>query len=224
MTTSREISIPLNDGSRVSAILTPPGTGTTVRPKGIILAHGAANDMHNDLLAYLAAGVAQNGITALRFNFLYRDAGKKSPDPQKCLEQTWIDVFAWFRKAFGTKGNIAAAGKSLGARIASQTAAAGRLAAHRLVFLGYPLHAPGKPDQLRDQHLYNIKVPMLFFTGTRDVFCRLDRLEKVTQKLPAPWQKKIIEGADHSFGLVKSDLRPAEEVYGKILDALLDWM
>jgi len=225
MTTTKKVTIPLSDGRHtVSAILNTAVPAKNGRSEGMVMAHGAANDMHNELLAYLAEGAAANGIPTLRFNFLYREMKKKSPDTQKRLEQTWIDVFGWFSDRYGMGGNIIAAGKSLGARIASQTASQGRLAARRLVFFGYPLHAPGKSHKLRDQHLYQIQVPMLFFCGTRDVFCRLDRLDKVTANLPGSWQKNIIAGADHSFGLTKADPRPQRAVYTEILEALLRWI
>jgi len=93
-----------------------------------------------------------------------------------------------------------------------------------LIFLGYPLHAPGKKDKLKDAHLYHIKVPVLFFAGTRDSLCDLSRLNNVLDKLICQWDLEIIDGGDHSFKLLKSDPRTQKHVQNQILSKCLDWL
>jgi len=112
----------------------------------------------------------------------------------------------------------------MGGRVASQMVADGLLPASRLIFLGYPLHGLGKTDKLRDAHLYRIKIPMLFFVGTRDRLCDLAQLEGVLGKLEAPWNLETIEGGDHSFRLPKSALTTQQEVFEKILKNTLEWL
>jgi predicted alpha/beta-hydrolase family hydrolase len=124
---------------------------------------------------------------------------------------------------FGTS-RIVAAGKSMGGRIASQMTADGLLPAKALVFLGYPLHPPGKKDQLRDAHLYHISVPMLFFAGTRDALCDMDRLRNVLNRLQTPWELETIEGGDHSFVLPKSFKTSEVDVYERILQRTAAWL
>ena len=119
---------------------------------------------------------------------------------------------------------IIAAGKSLGGRVASQMAARGDLPAARLIFFGYPLHAPGKKDVLRDAHLYEIKMPMLFFAGTRDTLCDLTELKHVLCKLEASWDLEVIEGGNHSFDLPKSYETSEQDVYDRILNKSLEWL
>jgi predicted alpha/beta-hydrolase family hydrolase len=112
----------------------------------------------------------------------------------------------------------------MGGRVASQMVAEGQLAVSSLIFLGYPLHAPGKKDQLRDAHLYQIQIPMLFFAGTRDALCDLDRLHTVLHRLPAPWHLEVIEGGDHSFRVPKSLPISQKDIYAQILQAASSWL
>lgn len=218
----KTVSITVPTGT-VTGSLSLPKDFQTGRNPGIILAHGAGNDMDNPLLVFLAEGLSRSGILALRFNFPYKEAGRKAPDKPEVLESTWEAVCAFlrnhprYRPAF-----ILAAGKSLGGRIASQAAAAGRLPIRGLIFFGYPLHPPGHPGKLRDAHLYSLAVPLLFFEGTRDPFCDLRLLQDVLKKIPSPWAMEVIDGGDHSFKVPSSQGRAVEEVYQTILGKTLE--
>lgn len=119
---------------------------------------------------------------------------------------------------------IVAAGKSMGGRVAAQLAAKNVLLPDRLIFYGYPLHAPGKTDKLNDAHLYDIQVPMLFFAGTRDSLCDLDKLREVLGKTEGSSDLEVIEGGDHSFKVPKSLGLRQEEVYQWILEKTVEWM
>jgi len=101
---------------------------------------------------------------------------------------------------------------------------AGELPVQALVFLGYPLHAPGKKDQLRDAHLYDIGVPMLFFAGTRDSLCDLTAMKNVLARFKTNWALEVIDGGDHSFNLLKSAGRPPEQVYDLITKMTVEWL
>ena len=117
-----------------------------------------------------------------------------------------------------------AAGKSLGGRIASQMAAEGDLPVERLIFLGYPLHPPGKKDKVRDAHLYRITIPMLFFAGTRDSLCDMQLLREVLARVAAPWELEVIEGGDHSFQVPKSYAIKPTEIHERILCRTVEWL
>ena len=221
----QNVTIPVEDNRAVSGVLSipekyPPGGGI-----GAIFAHGAANDMDNPLIVKIANGLCQAGYVTLRFNFLYRENGKDSIDSQSTLEKTWSSALAFFKESSGCHPKkIIAVGKSLGGRIASQMIADGKLAADRLVFLGYPLHPPGKKEKIRDEHLYRIHIPMLFFAGTRDPFADLSLLKAVVDKIPGDPALDIIEGGDHSFDLPNSSNTPQGMVYDFILQKLLQWL
>jgi len=222
---SKNLTIDLDGGETVSAVLSGPKQAPQTGATGLILAHGASNDMHNPLIVAMAAKLAAKGLAALRFNFLYKEKGKKSPDSQTRLEHVWQRAWKTMQaqKCFPLQ-HIVAVGKSMGGRVAAQMAADGRLPAAALIFLGYPLHAPGKPGRLRDEHLYRIQAPMLFFAGTRDPFCNLGRLDGVLARLTAPYELEIIEGGNHSFGIPRSDERTEADIHDRIAAKCIQWL
>jgi predicted alpha/beta-hydrolase family hydrolase len=219
------IRIPVRDAEQVSAVLSLPESDRSPGPVGVILAHGAGNDMNHPLLVSLSQGLVKAGYRTLRFNFLYREKGRKRPDGQNLLEKTWASVYQFLRDhpRYRPK-KILAAGKSMGGRVAAQMVAEGLLHVTQLIFLGYPLHPPGRREKLRDSHFDQIETPMLFFAGTRDSLCDLSTLNRVLERLSAPWELQIIEGGDHSFRLPKSADRSQEEVYEHILQKTLAWL
>ena len=224
-TRTEKVSIPVADKGRTSGEICAPLGHPPAQGTGVILAHGAGNDMAHPLLVSLSQGLAERGYVTLRFNFLYREKGRKAPDSQNTLVLTWQSVFQFLKghPRFGTDAVIAS-GKSMGGRVASQMVADGLLPASRLIFLGYPLHPPGRKDMLRDAHLYRIKIPVLFFAGTRDRLCDLVQLRGVLSRLETPWDLETIEGGDHSFRLAKSASTTQEEVFAKILKKTLEWL
>jgi len=218
-----QVLIPLGDEKSVSGVLTIP-EGYTGK-QAVIFAHGAGNDMHQPMLVFLAERMAQAGYLTLRFNFLYKEQGKNTPDKQDVLCRTWDAACELLRShPHYRPERIIAAGKSMGGRIASQMAAEGKLPVERLIFLGYPLHPSGRKDVLRDQHLYEIKIPLLFFAGTKDQLCDLELLKGVLSHLATPWQLEIIEGGDHSFNVPKAAGINAETIFERILGKILEWL
>ena len=226
MTTERKKArVDLEGGDSVTVEVSLPREQPPKPRPGIILAHGAGNDMSQPLLVYLADRLARAGYVSARFNFPYKERGKKAPDKRDKLERTWLSVCEYMlgRAEFRLSA-LVAAGKSMGGRIASHLAAEGRLPAERMIFLGYPLHPPGKKDRLRDEHLYRIRMPMLFFAGTRDPLCGLDLLRPVLSRLNAPWNLHIIDGGDHSFKVLKSSPQTQDEVYSSIFEEIVLWI
>ncbi len=107
--------------------------------------------------------------------------------------------------------------------MASQAVARG-LAADALVFLGYPLHPPGKEDRLRDAHLPAIPVPMLFLQGTRDAFARWDLIDGVTRRLGERATLHRLEGGDHSFVAPRGATPSTRELEAQMTAALVAWL
>lgn len=209
------------------AVETPRGTVSASRTGPskdaplLVLGHGAGRDMEDPLLVGFAEGLAAEGLACLRFNFPYRELGKRAPDPEAVLRQTWEAAFE-----LGTKSGspVWAGGKSLGGRIASMVVADG-LPAAGLVFVGYPLHPPGKPERIRDAHLGAIRVPMLFLQGTADPFARPDLLDRTLERLGNRATLHRVEGGDHSFrvrGVPKDDAgtgRSLGEIAGRFVNS-----
>lgn len=219
------IRIPIDSGLSVSADLNRPHGWKPGRGTAVILSHGAANSKENPLLVTVGRILAEAGILTLSFNFPYADKGKKSPDGQKRLEATWLAVIDWI----GTDprcrpDRLVAAGKSMGGRVASQLAAAQRLTVAGLIFLGYPLHAPGRKDKLRDAHLPAIGRPMLYISGSRDSFCDLALLKPILNRLSPTPELVTIADASHSFDLPKARADEQEECYSEIADHCLRWL
>ena len=180
---------------------TPQGqvSATLEGPEGrpvLALAHGAGGTMRTALLDGFAAGLSAAGVSCLRFNFAYSEAGKRGPDREPALRAVWA---AAFDRARSVGEPTWAGGKSLGGRIASMMIADGELDAAGLVLVGYPLHPPGKPERIRDEHLDRIDVPMLFLQGTADPFATWDLVTKVLARLGDRATLHPVDGGDHSF-------------------------
>lgn len=222
---TKKIQIPVGPDETVSAVMGGPENAVSRGLTGLIFAHGAGNDMHHPLIVFASESLADNGFVTLRFNFPYTEKGRKAPDSQQKLVNTWLNVHDYFKNKSGySLSRIIPVGKSMGGRVASQMVADGLMGVDSLIFLGYPLHAPGKKDQLRDAHLYKIKIPMLFFAGTRDTLCDLEKLNGVLAKLNCKWELEIIQGGDHSFKLPKSANRSETDVYRQIFDKSIKWL
>lgn len=222
---SIDVTIPVFADESVSGVLEVPQRFEAGCTTAVIVAHGAGNNMHTPLLVRFSTGLCRAGFLSLRFNFPYKEKEQRAPDPPEKLSRTWQAAFEFVKNhpQYGTS-HIVAAGKSMGGRIASQMAADGHLSPIALVFIGYPLHPPGKKEQLRDAHLYRINIPMLFFAGTRDTLCDLDLLKPVVSRLKAPTVIEVVEGGDHSFVLPKSFKISEEEVCNRILQTTVSWL
>ena len=219
------VTIPLGEGGAVSGVLAVPEGCRAGEGTGVILAHGAGNDMNHPLITSVANGLAEAGHVTLRFNFLYRERGLERPDSLEVLFRAWEGAYRFLHEHPRCPPRVlVAAGKSLGGRVAAQMVAEGLLPVDRLVFLGYPLHPPGKPERLRDAHLYGIAIPMLFFAGTRDSLCDLSVLKAVLKRVTAAWVLEVVEGGDHSFHVPRAAGLSEEEIHRRILERVLGWL
>jgi uncharacterized protein len=222
---SKLMAIPVGAEERVSAVICTPDNEPDNKAVGVIIAHGAANNMEEPLIVAVCEGLAHAGYVTLRFNFIYSEKAQKSPDSQAKLETTWKSIHSFFTESLPYKfKRVIVGGKSMGGRVASQMAATGNLPTHGLILLGYPLHAPGKKETLRDSHLYEMNIPMLFFAGTRDTLCDLSLLKDVLNKLKASWDLMVIDGGDHSFHLPMSAKIAQEDVYSNIAKKCKEWV
>jgi predicted alpha/beta-hydrolase family hydrolase len=177
-----------------TARISPPNAIAT-----LVLAHGAGAGMDHPFMAGFARGIADEGVATMRFNFVYVERGRRSPDPERVLREAWLAAFDAASASAGERP-VFAGGKSLGGRIASMCVADGMPAAG-LVFLGYPLHPPGKPERIRDEHLDRVEVPMLFLHGTGDPFAQPAPLARVVDRLGERATLVDVEGGDHSFNV-----------------------
>jgi predicted alpha/beta-hydrolase family hydrolase len=190
----------------------------------VILGHGAGAGQGHSFMVRFASGLAARGIDTATFNFLYTEQGRRTPDRNDKLEACYKAVIEAVRSHDRLKGNrLVIGGKSMGGRIASQVAAADVEGITGLVFLGYPLHPPGKPDQLRSKHLPKITAPMLFIQGSRDSFGTPDELRPIIATLRNASILEI-ENGDHSLGVPKKNLVSQQQVYESALDEIRRWV
>jgi predicted alpha/beta-hydrolase family hydrolase len=208
----------------ISSVWALPPRGHQPSRAGLVLAHGAGSDMNNPLLSFVHEALAERGVMTVKFNFPYKERGGKGPDRAPLLEQTWQTVIGAVRAdTHLAPARLFCGGKSMGGRIASQLMTKGEACAG-LVFLGYPLHPRGKPENLRVEHLPRIACPMLFIQGTRDALCDLVLLRGALQRVRAPAILHVIEGADHSFNVPKRVGRSVAQVQQQIVDVIADFL
>ena len=191
---------------------------------GLVLAHGAGAGMEHPFMEAFAQGLAARGVATLRWNFPYMAAGKKRPDSPKVALAAW-EAVAKEAPKLSADLKWFAGGKSFGGRMASLAAAEGRISTdiQGLVFVGFPLHAAGKPSTKRADHLPNLGLPSLFLQGTRDALADLTLLEPLVKGLPTA-TIRIFEGADHSFKMLKRSGISDEAMLNEIMDATVEWL
>jgi hypothetical protein len=160
----------------------------------------------------------------LRYQFVYMEQGSKRPDPPK-LAHAAVRAAVLEAARRLPKIPLFAGGKSFGGRMTSQAQAASPLpGVHGLIFLGFPLHPPGKPSNERAKHLFEVGIPMLFLQGTRDELADLSLLEPLGRELGARATLKLFQDADHSFHVPARSGRKDPEVRVELLDTLADWL
>jgi uncharacterized protein len=186
----------------------------------LVLAHGAGAGMRSDYMEFFASELSNRGIDVYRFDFPYMASGRRAPDRAPVLEAAWAEVIESVRDE---SKPLFVGGKSMGGRIASQAVANGS-DVDGLVFLGYPLHAPGRPDKLRVDHFSQISAPMLFVEGTRDPFCPLDTLKRVLKKVRTSTEVVVIDDGDHSFKVRKASGRSTKDAWSEAADAVQTWI
>jgi predicted alpha/beta-hydrolase family hydrolase len=187
-----------------------------------VCAHGAGGHIDDRGMQRLAAVLRDQGFDIVRFNFLYRESGSRRPDPMPRLIECFEAVVAHARAELGMT-HVIIGGRSMGGRVASMMAARS-FHCDGLLLLAYPLHPPGKAEQLRDAHLPGIQAPVLCINGTRDTFCTRELMQKALESVQADWTMHWIEGADHSFRVPKSSGRSDADVYAEIGEVSARWL
>ncbi|HUR76379.1 MAG TPA: alpha/beta family hydrolase [Acidimicrobiales bacterium] len=184
------------------------------RPKGLLLTPGAGADRNQSCLVALDEALSAKGIVVERMDFPYRIAGRRAPDRAPVLvSAVRAGAAELARRAHARPTSLALGGRSMGGRICSLAVAEG-LRAAALVLISYPLHPPGKPDQLRTEHFPDIEIPCLFVSGTRDGFGTPDELTKATKSIKGPVTHAWVEGGDHG-------LRRKDQI---VLDLVASWL
>ena len=213
-------TVPVGDARTVAVY--DAADGVDGRSVVFACAHGAGGNRDDRGMVAMCAALRSRGISTVRFNFLYREKGSGRPDPMPRLMETVAAVAARVRDEL-RPDVLLTGGRSMGGRAASMLAADG-FAADGLLLMAYPLHPAGQPEKLRDAHLPRISTPVLCFNGTRDDLCRRDLMERALETVKTDWTMHWLEGADHSFHVLKSSGRTDAQVLDEVAAATREWV
>lgn len=214
------VTIALDNTQRVSGLLQAPAQARVC----YVLAHGAGAGMEHPFMAGVASGLFERGVATLRYQFPYVERGSRRPDTPALAQAT-------VRAAVATAARLVpelvlvAGGKSFGGRMTSQAQAAAPLPGVRgLAFLGFPLHAAGKPSDERAQHLLQVRIPMLFLQGTRDALADATLMQSLAERLGVRATLKLVQDADHSFHVPARTGRKNDAVASEMMDSIAAWL
>jgi predicted alpha/beta-hydrolase family hydrolase len=216
--TESRITVPDGAGE-VGALLMLPERPSCL----LVLGHGAGAGMRHAFMERVAIELAARGIATFRYEFPYVARGRGAPDRPPVLTATVraaVDAAA----AAAPDLPLLAGGKSMGGRMTSTAASEAPLPGVRgIVFLGFPLHPPGRSDTGRSAHLDRVTVPMLFLQGTRDSLAEIELIRPVCERLGARALLHVVEGGDHSFAVLKRSGRNADRVMAELADTIAGW-
>jgi len=241
------LTVPLDRGASTTALIYPSHRDSAA---ALILAHGAGAGQRSPFMVSFARALSERGLDVVTFNFLYTErlarrslgGGGRVPDRLPQLVACYRAVVAtvcehlagaggWRPALAGPSANsqrLFIGGKSMGGRVATHVAADDPAlpgsAIRGIVLLGYPLHPPGRPDQLRDAHLPRVGRPMLFVQGSRDAFGTPSELKPIFENISPSPTLHAIDGGDHSFKLTGRDANRQAAIYSEIQDTIVGWI
>ena len=188
----------------------------------LVLGHGASTNRAHPIMESLAAVLLANGLSVVRFNFLYTEKKKGPPDRMPRLTECFSAVVDQTRERLNPR-RLIIGGHSMGGRAASMMAAEG-YACDGLLLLSYPLHPAGQPEKLRDAHLSAIRVPVLCMNGTRDELCTKELMDGVVAKLPSTFSMHWLDGASHGYDVQRRSGRTQDDVFAEIGRTVAAWV
>jgi len=210
---SEEVKININTYSVSAQLLIPEDY-----EQSVIIANGAGADMKNAFIGHYCKKLAENGFMSIKFNFHYQEIGRRIPDKNEKCQETYLGVIHFLKENYISENKIIIGGKSMGGRIATQIA--DRVECPKLVIFGYPLHPPGKPEKLRDTHLYPIQQKVLIIQGENDAFGTRTELEPVVRKMKQASAFFVPQG-NHSLKVAKKSGLDNAELQEKILEKVV---
>jgi predicted alpha/beta-hydrolase family hydrolase len=216
---SRKVTVAVDKEVSVSALLDRPRDARAC----LVLAHGAGAGMAHPFLAAMAEGLAERKVAVLRYNFPYMERKSPRPDSPKVATAA-VRAAVTDASRLMPKLPMFAGGKSFGGRMTSQAEAEAPLGVHGLVFLGFPLHPPGKPSDDRAAHLAKVDVPMLFLQGGNDAFADMDLLRPVVERLGERATLTLFPAADHSFHVAAKSGKRDTDIRRELIDATATWI
>jgi hypothetical protein len=198
-----------------------------VNDRAVLLAHGAGSDRNAPALVAVADRLEDAGVPSLRFDYPYRQAGRRAPDRAPVLERATREAVAELAASTGLPPErLVLGGRSMGGRYCSMVAGAEAdlVPCLGLLLLGYPLHPAGRSEQLRTEHFPRLTMPVLLVSGDRDALAGREALEQAAKAIPGPVQFHWIEGADHGYRVPRRSDRSAEDVLAEVAEVSAAWV
>jgi predicted alpha/beta-hydrolase family hydrolase len=206
------------DKGEVSALLMRPKSATHL----LVFGHGASTNMRHATLQAIAEALAEQRIGTFRYNFPYSENKTARNSTATCVETIRSAVRAAHKAAPDL--TLLAGGHSFGGRMTTTAQSEVPLEnVAGLVLSSFPLHAPGRPETKRAEHLSHIRIPMLFLSGSRDEFATLDLWQPIVKKLGKFATLHLIDTANHSYKVLKKQRTSTEDVFTEMARAARDW-
>jgi hypothetical protein len=222
----RKFTIEVPGGPHTTGLIYSAHTAAR-RPAALMLAHGAGAPQQHPFMVGFSRALSERGLDVVTFNFLYAEQRRKTPDRMPQLIACYrAAIDAARAEVPSARERLFIGGKSMGGRAATHVAAEdAALTLAGIVLLGYPLHPPGRPDQLRDAHLPKVGRPMLFLQGTRDTFGTPSELKPILASLSPLPTLHHVESADHSFKVAGRGAKERQAaVYAEVQDTIVEWI
>lgn len=183
---------------------------------GLVLTHGSGGNCNAPILVAMAEAFAEAGFLVLRCDLPFRQDRPYGPprrgDDKRDRAGLKNAVIALKKEG---AARVFLGGHSYGGRQCSMLCAEEPNLAAGLLLTSYPLHLPGKTEQLRTQHLPNLQTPTIFVQGTRDPFGSVPEIEQAIKLIPAKTKLLVIDGTGHDLGFKGKAKR--EELPGRVL-------
>ena len=219
MNAARDLKFSVLDKYEVSALLLLPEHASAL----LVMGHGAGAGMLHASMTAIANELAGAGIGTFRYQFPFMEEHRGIPDPQRVLTSTVAAAVKVAAKCAPALP-LFAGGKSMGGRMTSLAAAEQPLENVKgLIFFGFPLHPPKRPSDKRGEHLQRVTVPMLFLQGTRDDLADLTLLRPVCERLGPLATLHVVDGADHSFHVLKRSGTTDGQVLAQLAGTVQSW-
>lgn len=203
----------------VSALLMRPDKATHL----LVLGHGAGADMRSMAMQNIAEHLAERGIATFRYNFPFKEHGRGGVDSPKTATATVRAAVAKAKK-LASGLTLLAGGHSFGGRMTTTAQSESPLdGVSGLVLFSFPLHAPNRPDNSRAAHLNEVKIPMLFLSGTRDALNDLELFRPVIKRLGNNGTLHTLDTGDHSYKTLKKTRVSDEDVFTEMARVAADW-
>jgi predicted alpha/beta-hydrolase family hydrolase len=177
------------------------------RPAGLLLTPGASADRDHSTLVAIDEAMPELVVHRLTLS--------TTSIPRAVAKVVEATVALAAELGTSTE-DIIIGGRSFGGRACSVAAADG-LAVGGLLLLSYPLHPPGKPDNLRVDHFPAITVPTMFISGRKDPFGTPQEFDDHVGSIAAETTLSWVDGGHAPKG-------PAEQEVVRLVRAGLLWL